>query len=83
MHRVQLEFDASAAELIRERAWHPGQRIQELTGERLAFAIELSSLEENIPWILSWGEHVHVVHPGALKRRPRTTVEMMTKNLCE
>jgi predicted DNA-binding transcriptional regulator YafY len=75
MHRVQLEFDASAAQLIRERAWHPG--------ERLAFAIELSSLEENIPWILSWGEHVHVVHPVALKRRPRTTVEMMTKNLCE
>jgi len=83
MHRVQLEFDAWAAQLIRERVWHPGQRIQELTGERLAFAIELSSLEEIIPWILSWGEHVHVVQPVALKRRLRATVEMMTRNLCD
>lgn len=80
MHRIQLEFDAWAAQLIRERAWHPGQRIQELTGDRVAFSIELSSLEEIIPWILSWGEHVQIIQPVALKRRLHATVEMMVKN---
>ncbi len=80
-HTVELEFDDWAAQLVRERSWHPAQKIQELTGGRLAFSLRLSSLEEITPWILSWGDHVRVRGPGQLKKRLRRIVTAMLDGL--
>ena len=51
---------------VRERIWHPSQKIQELADGGLELTLQLSSLHEIEPWVLSWGEHVRVVGPAEL-----------------
>jgi predicted DNA-binding transcriptional regulator YafY len=68
-HRVRIRFDTFAAQLIRERVWHPSQQIQELTGGGLELTLTLSSLLEIEPWVLSWGAHARVLGPKELIRR--------------
>ncbi|CAN5196723.1 WYL domain-containing transcriptional regulator [soil metagenome] len=66
--KVRVRFDAFAAQLIRERDWHPSQRMQELTGGELELTMTLDSLQEVQRWILSWGRHATVLEPSELKR---------------
>jgi proteasome accessory factor B len=68
-HTVRLKFDAFAGQLVRERIWHPSQKIQELADGGVELTLQLSSLHEIEPWVLSWGEHVRVSGPAELKRR--------------
>lgn len=63
---VRIEFDRFAAQLIRERQWHPSQRIQERNGGRLELSLALGSFEEVQRWILSWGFHARVLEPSEL-----------------
>lgn len=76
-HEVRLEFDAWSARLVRERAWHPAQELEELPEGRLGFSIQLSALEEIVPWVLSWGEHAEVRGPEELRARLRETIGAM------
>ncbi len=68
---IRIRFDKFAAQLVRERVWHPSQQIQELTGDEIEIRITLSSLHEIEPWVLSWGNHVKVLGPGELIKRLR------------
>jgi|GEM_PF-38627 len=68
-HTVRLKFDAFAGQLVRERIWHPSQKIQETADGGLELSLQLSSLHEIEPWVLSWGEHVRVAGPAELKKR--------------
>ena len=68
-HTVRLKFDAFAGQLVRERIWHPSQKIQETADGGLELTLQLSSLHEIEPWVLSWGEHVRVTGPAELKKR--------------
>jgi predicted DNA-binding transcriptional regulator YafY len=68
---IRIRFDKFAAQLVRERVWHPSQQIQELTGGEIEFRITLSSLHEIEPWVLGWGNHVKVLGPAELVRRLR------------
>jgi predicted DNA-binding transcriptional regulator YafY len=70
-HNIRIRFDKFAAQLVRERVWHPSQQIQELTGGEIEFRITLSSLHEIEPWVLSWGNHVRVLGPNELINRLR------------
>lgn len=67
-HAVRLKFDAFAGQLVRERIWHPSQKIQELADGGLELTLQLSSLHEIEPWVLSWGEHVRVSGPAELRK---------------
>jgi proteasome accessory factor B len=68
-HNIRIRFDKFAAQLVRERLWHPSQQIQELAGGEIEFSITLSSLHEIEPWVLSWGEHATVTGPECLADR--------------
>jgi len=65
-HNIRIRFDKFAAQLVRERVWHPSQQIQELTGGEIEFRVTLSTLHEIDPWVLSWGEHAKVLSPKEL-----------------
>jgi predicted DNA-binding transcriptional regulator YafY len=79
-HTVRLKFDSFAAQLVRERVWHPSQKIQEIADGGLELTLQLSSLLEIEPWVLSWGEHVHVSGPAELKRRIATRLKTALLN---
>jgi len=68
-YKVRLKFDAFAGQLVRERIWHPRQKIQKLADGGLELPLQLSSLLIIEPWVLSWGEHVGVIRPAGLKNR--------------
>lgn len=70
-HNIRIRFDKFAAQLVRERIWHASQQIQDLTGGEIEFRLTLSSLHEIEPWVLSWGEHAHVLGPTELTRKLR------------
>lgn len=65
-HEVRIRFDAFAARLIRERDWHPSQKILETKGGELELRMTLGALEEIERWILSWGNHAKVLGPKSL-----------------
>ncbi|MDR0534024.1 MAG: WYL domain-containing protein [Verrucomicrobiales bacterium] len=73
-HRVCLWFDAFAAQYVRERAWHPSQKIRELANGELELSLQLSDLAEIEQWILSWGAHAKALAPRALITRLRETI---------
>ena len=68
-HNVRIQFDAFAAQLVRERAWHPSQKMQDTKDGGLELQLRLSSLEEIEPWVLSWGKHAKAIAPEILRRR--------------
>ena len=72
LEQIVLRFTGRAAQLVRERNWHSSQQIQELAGGQLELALTLNSLEEIIPWILSWGKACEVVKPIKLQKKVRS-----------
>jgi proteasome accessory factor B len=79
-YNIRIRFDKFAAQLVRERVWHPSQSIQELTGGEIELCLTLSSLHEIEPWILSWGAHAQVLSPAELVNR---LIETARKHLTQ
>ncbi len=78
-YNIRIRFDKFASQLVRERAWHPSQSIQELTNGELEFRLTLNSLAEIEPWVLSWGSHARVLRPTELIKRLRSVGENYKK----
>ncbi len=72
LEQIVLRFSGRAAQLVRERNWHSSQQIQELAGGNLELSLTLNSLEEIIPWVLSWGKDCEVVRPTKLRNKVRS-----------
>src|SRR5260221_613833 len=72
LEQIVLRFSGRAAQLVRERNWHSSQQIQELADGNLELGLTLNSLEEIIPWILSWGKDCEVARPAQLRKRIRS-----------
>jgi proteasome accessory factor B len=66
--RVVLAFSPDVTALVKERIWHPSQRIELLSDSRCALELKVSNIHEMIPWILSWGRQVEVLEPGSLRQ---------------
>jgi predicted DNA-binding transcriptional regulator YafY len=69
LQQIVLCFSGRAAQLVRERSWHPSQRIQELTDGTMEVRLTLNSLEEIVPWILSWGRNCRILSPAILQKK--------------
>ncbi len=66
-HKVVLRFAESVADIVREKKWHPSQKLRELRSGELELEMTLSSLVEVERWILSWGGNAQVIQPDELK----------------
>jgi proteasome accessory factor B len=66
---VVIELDNWAADVLRNRRWHPSQQVIELPGGAMRVSFHLDNLEEVEPWVLSWGPRATVVRPKALADR--------------
>jgi proteasome accessory factor B len=77
IHKIRLRFDSSTAQLIRERTWHITQSIQELVGGELELSLRVNSIDEILPWVLSWGSHCVILEPQILRHRVQEEVAGM------
>jgi predicted DNA-binding transcriptional regulator YafY len=64
--RVVIQFDDLVADYIREKKWHPSQKLRELKDGGVQLELTLSSLVEVERWILSWGGSAKVLEPAEL-----------------
>lgn len=65
--RVELEFEASIAERVRESRWHHSQELLERPDGTLRVRFLVADTREIRPWILSWGAACRVIRPAALR----------------
>lgn len=63
---VAVRFNDRVADYIREKKWHPSQRLKELEDGGVELRMTLSSLVEVQRWILMWGGNAKVLSPPEL-----------------
>lgn len=62
-----LRFDAEVSPYIRERTWHPSQRLRELRGGGVELRFTCSESYEVSGWVASWRDTVEVIKPAPLR----------------
>lgn len=67
MQRVRLWFAPKAARYVRERTWHPSQRIQSGGDGSLVLTLKVSHMLEVKRWALSHGAACLVLEPDQLR----------------
>ena len=78
--KVRIQFDAYAAQLVRERHWHESQTLVEQPDGCLELQMRLDALEEVERWVLSWGSHARVLAPVELKQRVTEALQAMQES---
>jgi predicted DNA-binding transcriptional regulator YafY len=71
MH-VVMRFSADQAPYVKEREWHPSQRIKDLRDGRVELAFTAGGEFEIIRWILGWGQAAEVIAPRKLREQVRS-----------
>jgi len=69
---VELVFDRGTAAWVKDREWHPSQRLELTKGGRLKMFLGVADTPELLGWILSFGAGVRVVAPAQLRDRVRS-----------
>lgn len=78
-YAVKVQFDKVHAPFIRERIWHPSQRIAENSDGSIVFTMTTRHLLEVKRWILSWGKGAKVLAPKELIREVREELDGAAK----
>jgi len=64
--RVRIHFTREVAYQMRERQWHPTQKLTRQKNGSVILTLEAGGLDEIASWILSWGPQAKVLEPPAL-----------------
>ncbi len=77
---VTVRFTADQAPYVRERQWHPTQRIRELRDGRLELTFRAGGTFEITRWVLGWGDAAEVVRPRSLRIHIHSVLERAAHN---
>jgi len=69
MQQVELQFDSEIAHLIRERVWHPRQRLEKGPDGSVILHFAAAGDKEILAWIFSFVPYVKVLGPESLKEQ--------------
>jgi proteasome accessory factor B len=64
----RLRFSPEIAPYIRERSWHPTEKLRELPGGGLELSFTCGESYEVTAWVASWRKGVEVLEPQSLRR---------------
>src|SRR5204862_3480638 len=78
---VKVVFAKSLARYIRERLWHPSQKLRDLPDGRLEMTLQVADTLEVRRWILGYGVQAEVVSPPALREALRADAQMLAEAL--
>jgi predicted DNA-binding transcriptional regulator YafY len=65
---VVVRFRSDQAPYVREREWHPTQKLRTLRDGRLELTFRAGGTFEITRWILGWGDAAEVVRPLSLRQ---------------
>ncbi|MBN2090425.1 WYL domain-containing transcriptional regulator [candidate division KSB1 bacterium] len=74
---IQLKFSAYQARWIREKQWHPTQKLTPLADGSLLLELEVAGLSEVKRWILQYGAEVEVLAPQELREEMKKEIDKM------
>lgn len=74
---VKVVFAKTLAPYIRERLWHPSQKLRDLLDGRLEMTLQIADTLELRRWILGYGVEAEVIAPQALREMLRADVEAL------
>jgi predicted DNA-binding transcriptional regulator YafY len=77
--QVRLRFTAAVARYVREREWHPSQRLQARRDGSLVLTLRVNHLLEVRRWVLSYGADCEVLAPADLRDEVRAELRRMQK----
>lgn len=80
-HEVRLEFDGEVAAWVRERTWHPRQKLTVRRDGGVELVFTAKGLFEVYRWVLAWGRHCRVHAPAELKTMVEDEIRAMARNL--
>ena len=78
---VRVVFARGLAPYIRERVWHPSQKLRDLPDGRVETTLHVADTLEVRRWILGYGVQAEVVAPQALREALRSEAEMIAAML--
>ncbi len=76
---IRARFDPAVTRWVRESRFFFMTDEQE-TGQGLLVTLRVREESEALPWLLSWGAHVHVLQPDSIRRRLAEEAEGILKN---
>ena len=65
---VRIEFSGPAARTIREKEWHPTQRLEERPGGKVILKMQVQGLSEVARWVLYHAPDARVLEPESLRK---------------
>jgi predicted DNA-binding transcriptional regulator YafY len=74
---VRVVFARSLAPYIRERLWHPSQKLRDLSDGRVEMTLLVADALEVRRWILGFGVEAEVVAPERLREALKVEAEQM------
>lgn len=80
-HDVVVRFSSEAAEGIRERTWHPRQRLEEHRDGSVTLCFPAPALYEVQRWVMQWGSEAEVLEPRELRDAIAEDVGLMSRRL--
>ena len=72
---VVLRFRADQAPYVRERVWHPSQKVIDLPNGGVEVTFRAGGPFEIRRWILGWGDAVEVISPEALRNEVQQVID--------
>lgn len=79
-YQVKIRFTGLAAALVREKKWHPSQKIISISKRLIELRLHLTSLEEIESWVLGWGPEAKVLEPVDFRERIVEKIQKMGLN---
>jgi len=74
---VRVWFSSAVAHSVRDRIWHPSQRVVNHPDGAVSIAFEAGGALEIISWVLSYGRHAEILEPRELRDEVAAIVEDM------
>lgn len=76
---ARIHFEPYAADLIRERAWHPSQVMIEKEGGCIELLLKVSDRYELLRWVLGWGDEARLLSPDSLVSELRSMLRSLQR----
>ena len=64
---VKIRFSPTVAYYVKERTWHPTQKIVDEKDGSILLSMSVEGLAELKSWVLSFGSHAEALEPAALR----------------
>ncbi len=69
LQMIKVRFSAEVAHLIRERIWHPSQKLDLGEDGSVVLTFEASGESEILSWLYSYLPHVQLLEPESLRKK--------------